>query len=307
VSERLVPIAELGDELSALRMCEASALELTRRSLARHGQLTPVIAYRSELSLGLEIIDGFKRLRAARALEWRELCVSVVAVPSDVDAKVRIAELHDGCGLTEIEEAWLVRALCREHGLTQGAVAQRLGRHKSWVNRRLLLVEALDPAVQADVRLGLLSARAAVALSQLPRGNQLAAAELVVQRGLTVRQTEQLVAELLQVGSPEQFAQVLAAWRDGSRLPRSSGGRRRRPASEAEWMIIDIAALCRISARLQARLLGTPLLALGERPGELVHGGLSSLTPVLEALIQTIARVSSPDSHMECARDRHLE
>ncbi|MBK6519966.1 MAG: hypothetical protein IPG04_39000, partial [Polyangiaceae bacterium] len=46
-----------------------------------------------------------------------------------------------------------MRALYREHGLLQPAIAQRLGRHKSWVHRRLMLVEALDPAVQADVRL----------------------------------------------------------------------------------------------------------------------------------------------------------
>jgi len=55
-----------------------------------------------------------------------------------------------------------------------------------------MLVEALDPAVQADVRLGLLMPRAAVAVSQLPRGNQQAASAVVVRRGLTFRQTEAL-------------------------------------------------------------------------------------------------------------------
>lgn len=292
-SERRVPIAELGDELSALRLCEPSAVESTRRSLMRHGQLTPLIVYKGEVSLGLEVIDGFKRLRAAQALEWRELTVSVVPIASDIEAKVRIAELHDGRGLTEIEEAWLVYALCREHGLAQGAAAQRLGRHKSWISRRLMLVEALDPAVQVDVRLGLVAVRTAVTLSRLPRGNQPAAAELVVQRGLSVRQTEQLVSELLEAGSPDKLAQVLAAWVDGQRLPLDRDPRRRRARTEAEWMMADIAAICRVSARLQSRLLGTPLLALGERPRELVLTGLDSLEPVLEALTQTIACVGS--------------
>jgi len=58
-------------------------------------------------------------------------------------------------------------------------------------------VEALDPAVQADVRLGLLMPRAAVVLGQLPRGNQHAAAGVVIRHGLTVRQVELWVAELL--------------------------------------------------------------------------------------------------------------
>jgi hypothetical protein len=47
-----------------------------------------------------------------------------------------------------------------------------MGRHKSWGLRRLMLVESLDPGVQADVRLGLIAVLAAVAVSRLPRGNQ---------------------------------------------------------------------------------------------------------------------------------------
>src|SRR5690606_7639088 len=115
-----------------------------------------------------------------------------------VDAKVQIAAMHDGRHLTEIEEAWLVRSLHREDGLSQGAIAQRLGRHKSWVCRRLILVESLSDALQAEVRLGLLAPRAAVALAALPRGNQQPASAVVIRRGLTVRQTELFVAEILE-------------------------------------------------------------------------------------------------------------
>jgi hypothetical protein len=47
----------------------------------------------------------------------------------------------------ELEEAWLVQALVREDGLSQSAVAELLGRHKSWVCRRLALLEKLDENV----------------------------------------------------------------------------------------------------------------------------------------------------------------
>lgn len=212
----------------------------------------------------------------------------MIAVASDVEAKVRIAELHDGRALTELEEAWLVHSLCREDGLAQGAVAQKLGRHKSWVCRRLMLVEALDAAVQADVRLGLLAVRAAVALAQLPRGNQPAAAEIVVRRGLAVRQTEQLVSELIAASDADERARILAAWNDGSRVPAERSTQRRRTRTEAEWMLADIAALCRIAARL----LGTPLMTLGERPEEMVRRALDSLEPVLEALAYTVGHTT---------------
>jgi ParB family transcriptional regulator, chromosome partitioning protein len=80
----------------------------------------------------------------------------------DPRALAALLALHRaGAGLCELEEAWVVRALVREHGLTQNDVALLLRRHQSWVSRRLLLVEALSPEVQMDVRLGLVSATAA--------------------------------------------------------------------------------------------------------------------------------------------------
>ena len=167
----------------------------------------------------LEILDGFKRVRAARALGLRVLRARVADV-GVAEAKVMLLAQHDRRGLTELEEGWLIRSLYRDHHLTQPAIAARLGRHKSWVFRRLMLVEALDPAVQADVRLGLLAPRAAVALGQLPRGNKEDAAKVVIRRGLTVRQAALFVAELLDLGD------------DGAAPPKEA--RRARDAREQE-------------------------------------------------------------------------
>ena len=64
-----------------------------------------------------------------------------------------------------------MRALHREHHVTQGAIAAPLRRHKSWGCRRLMLVEALDSSVEADVRLGLLR-RGSDLVGALPRGNE---------------------------------------------------------------------------------------------------------------------------------------
>jgi ParB-like chromosome segregation protein Spo0J len=55
------------------------------------------------------------------------------------------------------EAAWIVYALVRDDGLSQLEVAELLGRHKSWVSRRLALLEKLADEVRADLRLGLLS------------------------------------------------------------------------------------------------------------------------------------------------------
>ena len=63
-----------------------------------------------------------------------------------------------------------MRSLYRDDGLSQGNIAELLRRHRSWVCRRLMLVESLESELQASVRLGLLAARAAVVLAALPPG-----------------------------------------------------------------------------------------------------------------------------------------
>ena len=111
--------------------------------------------------------------------------------------------------MRELEEAWIVRALCREHGLRQAAVGQLLGRDKSWVCRRLKLAESLDVTLQEDLRLGLLSATAARELARLPRGNQLRAAQAVRDHELTSRQTARLVERLQKSDDPLARREVL--------------------------------------------------------------------------------------------------
>jgi len=131
-------------------------------------------------------------------------------------------------------EGWLVRSLYRDDKLSQPEIARRLDRHKSWVCRQLVLVEALDLAVQADVRLGLLVPRAAIALAALPRGNQVPASAVVIRRGLTVRQTERLIAMhalRIDIDGPsyrQHVAHERAAGRDGKlaqRAPRRDADR----------------------------------------------------------------------------------
>jgi len=141
---QLIEVDALGERLSALRLCEGDALAGMRRSLEEQGQLSALVLF--SLTGELEIIDGFKRVRAARALGWPTLAAHVVSVGT-IDAKLRLRELHEGRGLTELEEGWLVRSLYREDHLTQSAIARLLSRHKTWVLRRLMLVESLEPSV----------------------------------------------------------------------------------------------------------------------------------------------------------------
>ena len=292
--EHDVPPADLGERLSELRLRDAAALENMRRSLSRHGQLEPVVAF--ECQDKLEIIDGFKRVIAARTLGWSSLHLRIVDA-NIVEAKCMLIALHDRRGITELEEGWLIRSLYRDDNLMQPAIAQRLGRDKSWVCRRLMLVESLDQAVQADVRLGLLVPRAAMAIAQLPRGNQADAADFAIRRGLTVRQTELFVGELGDCPDVKSQAQEIKRRLD-SIVPISDKTTKPKCSvrNEADWISADIHTVRQTAARLEARVLAAPLDAFGNQAASLIRESLVGLAPVLCALLNTIDKIASKDT-----------
>lgn len=280
---RAITLGELGQRLSPLRLCRPAADEQMRRSLEQHGQLTAVVAF--DGGDAPQLVDGFKRLRAAQQLGWTSLRVRTLAVDAATATAV-IGVLHEHRGLSELEEGWIVRSLCRTHGLSQGAVAQLVRRHKSWVSRRLLLVEGLDPTVQADVRLGLLGPRSAVAVAALPRGNQRQAADLVSHRGMTTRQAEHLVRRLRELDSDEARRQQLSAW-PASRAAGATSAGRRRPRSDHEQLLADVATLMRVGVRLEVRLLDMPVDVGG---GEVAREALAELGALLSTLARAITR-----------------
>ena len=289
-AERLVAVADLGERLATLRLADAAALTAMRALLRRHGQLTPVRAFAH--GDALELFDGFKRLRGARGLGLRELRAVVVGVDV-VEATVHMRELHAARGLTAFEEAWIVRALHREHHLTQGAIAARLRCHKSWVCRRLMLVEALDTSVQADVRLGLLTARAALEIAALPRGNQTDASGAAIRRGLTVRQTALLVNELTDA-EPAARTAILAKWSGGGPVSARPGVRAARGV--VDTITLDVTTLRRTAGRVESCLVTTPLAALEPGAAELLRHSPGDLGGVLVALSRAITAALVPQS-----------
>jgi ParB-like chromosome segregation protein Spo0J len=286
-----VEVESLGERLSCLRLRDADALAAMRRSIEQYGQLSALTLFRAGGDT-LEIIDGFKRVRAARVLGLRTLLARVESL-DPVQAKLRLRALQQGSGLTELEEGWLVRSLYRDDRLTLPEIAQQLHRHKSWVWRRLMLVEALESDLQADVRLGLLAPRSASALSRLPRGNQRAASEVVMRHGFTVRQTERLVDEALAEEDDAARAALLARRLTEVDVSKRPGPRpMRRVRNEAEWMSADILKLHEVAARMTARLYSTPFEAFTADSAALLRDALVRLSPVLRALDDIIDAVA---------------
>ena len=274
---------ELGEALSAVRLCAPEAQQQMQASLSRLGQLTPVQAYRVDSRL--ETFDGLKRLRAARTLSWPKLRVEVHALDS-AGAKVRLWRCNCAAGLSELEEGWLVKSLYRDDKLNQGQIARLLGRvDKSWVCRRLALAEDLSDELTADVRLGLVSVTACLQLVRLQRCNQDAVAHVVTGRGLTTRQTARLIDALL--GAPKDAWPKLLEQASQPAAPAGpKGGALRR--TPGEQLVADAWAMKRLAARLHARLLERSLESLGTPACAVVSRELLELRATLLALTATL-------------------
>lgn len=215
---RPVALSALGQRYRCYRLADPLAEEAMATSLRRWGQLSPVVACRRGQEL--ELLDGFKRLTAAPRLGLTTLSVRVLAMDEQT-AKAAILGLNRGQrGVRELEEAWIVQALVRDDGLTQVQAGHLLGQHKSWVCRRLALLEKLSTEVKEELRLGLLGPALARQLVRLPPGNQEAVLALTRRQTLTAQEVSGVI-DLLQGASAEQAAFVLSKPRQALAQTRS--------------------------------------------------------------------------------------
>jgi len=169
---RWIGLEAIGERYRRYRLPDAAAETAMAGSLSRYGQLSPLaVCLREERP---EVLDGFKRLAVSRTLPAVTSLQARLLVVDEPTAKAIILGLNGvGGRMKEIEEAWIVQALVREDGLSQLQVAELLQRHKSWVCRRLALLERLSEQCREDLRLGLLSPTMARQLTRLPAGNQI--------------------------------------------------------------------------------------------------------------------------------------
>ncbi len=177
--------------LASLRCPPPAKVEAIRRDLGRHGQLSPLVA-RVQQEGPPQLLDGFKRLRAAREMGWDTLEVGCIEA-TETTALALVLSINRRFGLSPIEEALIVREMVRS-GLNGVEVGELLGRHKSWVSRRLGLLERLAAELVEEMKLGLLDPGIGRRLLGLPRGNQVEMAAVVRKAGLGARQTETLVS-----------------------------------------------------------------------------------------------------------------
>ncbi len=207
-------VSGIGESYGVFRIVSPRADAVMLKSIQRYGQMSPVVCVKTPgQARGYELIDGFKRLRAIRRLNKPELRAKTMEISAQA-CKSAIIQLNSESfrSINEMEEALVIQSLHREDRLQQTEIAVLLGRHKSWVSRRLSLIERLSEEVQEDIRLGLISISVGRELAKLPRGNQKDASEAILKHRFSIREVQKLTAHLLSRPKWEYKAILSTPW-----------------------------------------------------------------------------------------------
>ena len=169
---------------------QPAALNDLAASLRQKGVIQPLIVRRIAGQDRYEIVAGERRWRAAQIAQLHELPVIVREFSDSEVLEIAIIENIQRAELNAIEEAFAYRQLMDRFGHTQEKIAEALSKSRSHIANLLRLL-SLPNDVQQMVKSGTLSAGHARAL--ITTDNAIELAKQVVGRGLSVRETEDLV------------------------------------------------------------------------------------------------------------------
>lgn len=176
------------------RDMEPEALQELADSITAQGVMQPIVV-RPISDKKYEIIAGERRWRATQQAGLDSIPVVIRDVSDEAAIAMALIENIQREDLNPIEEAASLQRLQKEFELTQDEVARAVGKSRSTVANMLRLM-TLAPDVMRLVEHGDLEMGHARALLALSGADQSRAAQTVVGKGLTVRQTEALVRSL---------------------------------------------------------------------------------------------------------------
>lgn len=179
----------------ARKQFDEAALSELADSIAQHGVLQPLLV-RPIIGGGYQLIAGERRWRASRIAGLTQVPVIIKELTDDEAAVISLIENLQREDLNPIEEAYGFASLIKDFDLTQEKAAQRVGKSRPAVANALRLLRLPQEVIDA-VREGKLSAGHARALAAIDdEKTAIFAAKTVMEKGLSVRETEKLVKAL---------------------------------------------------------------------------------------------------------------
>ena len=197
VDVKTVPIADIAPNPNQPRReFDKAALQDLAISIMEYGLMQP-ITIRQTGPFNYELIAGERRLTACKSLGMTYIPAIVMRADDTDSAILALVENIQRENLNYIEEAEAFCTLITEHGLTQEELADKLGKSQSTIANKIRILR-LSPEVRKILLENSLTERHARALLRLSEERQqLRVLKLIVDRGLNVSKTEELVDKLL--------------------------------------------------------------------------------------------------------------
>ncbi len=188
------------------RAFDPEALDELASSISAVGVVQPIIV--RETGEGYEIIAGERRWRAAQ-LAGFTVVPAIIRKASDVESlELALIENVVRQQLNPVDEAYALKVLLDDLGVTQESLAARVGKSRSAIANKIRLLDLPGP-VQEMLADGSISEGHGRALLGLPeRGRQLQLARKVVDKGLSVRQVEDEVRNTAESGPKQKVVAV---------------------------------------------------------------------------------------------------
>lgn len=189
------------------RDMDQQALEELAESIRQQGIMQPIVV-RPISESKYEIIAGERRWRASQLAQLDRVPAIVRDVPDEAAVAMALIENIQRENLNAMEEAIALQRLQDEFELTQAEVAEAIGKSRSTVTNLLRLMNLHDD-VKLMLEHGDLEMGHGRALLGLPKEDQMAAANQVNSKSMSVRQTEAFVRKLLDNPTPKKKASVV--------------------------------------------------------------------------------------------------
>ncbi len=173
-------------------------------SIREHGVLQPILV--TETLEGYQLVTGERRVRAAAAAGLERIPAIVRDLDDQHRLELALVENLQREDLDPIEAAHGFRRLIDDFGFSHEQIAGRVGRARSTVANTIRLLE-LAPVVQAAIAEGRITEGHGRALGGLSVEHQEHVLGAVIDQGLSVRQTEELVRRLREPKPDRQIAE----------------------------------------------------------------------------------------------------
>jgi ParB family chromosome partitioning protein len=176
------------------RAMDPEALDDLANSIRTQGVIQPIVV-RRVLGGKYEIIAGERRWRAAQIAGLTEIPAVVREIPDEAAVAIALIENIQRENLNPIEEALALQRLLNEFSMTHQEVASAVGKSRTNVTNLLRLLTLTDE-VKTMLQHGDLEMGHARALLVLPSALQIQAANYIVDKHLSVRETEELARKM---------------------------------------------------------------------------------------------------------------